>query len=228
MSMQDFFESTSGQLITTLVLIVMFGGVLISGKGKKSTTTTMVVSALLVAISIVLNQLTLFQMPQGGSVSVLGMLPIVVCAYFFGTRRAVMCGMCVGLLDLILKPYVVHPVQMLLDYPFAFGAIGFAGLIFMMKKDGFIPAYLVGVAGRFILSSISGFIFFGMYAPEGMNPIIYSIVYQFTYLAPEAAITVVVLLIPAVRKAFVRIKHDLDAQAAGRTVKADTTAPSGK
>ena len=216
MSMQDFFESTSGQLITTLVLIVMFGGVLISGKGKKSTTTTMVVSALLVALSIVLNQLTLFQMPQGGSVSVLGMLPIVVCAYFFGTRRAVMCGMCVGLLDLILKPYVVHP--------FAFGAIGFAGLIFMMKKDGFIPAYLVGVAGRFILSSISGFIFFGMYAPEGMNPIIYSIVYQFTYLAPEAAITVVVLLIPAVRKAFVRIKHDLDAQAAGRTITADTGA----
>lgn len=213
MSMQEFFESLTGQIITLVVLLIMFGGVLISGKGKKNTTTTMVVSALLVALSIALNQITLFQMPQGGSVSVLGMLPIVICAYLFGTRRAVMCGMCVGLLDLILKPYVVHPVQLLLDYPFAFGAIGFAGIIFAMKKEGFIPAYLVGALGRLIMAVLSGVIFFGMYAPEGMNPFIYSLGYNASYIGAESAITCIVLAIPAVRNALKRIKHELDVQA---------------
>ena len=223
MSMQDFFDSLTGQIITLLVLLVMFGGVLVSGKGRKNTTTTMVVSALLVALSIALNQITLFQMPQGGSVSVLGMLPIVVCAYLFGTRRAVMCGMCVGLLDLILKPYVVHPVQLLLDYPFAFGAIGFAGIIFMLKKEAFIPAYLVGAFGRLVMAVLSGVIFFGAYAPEGMNPFVYSLGYNFSYIAAEAAITCIVIAIPAVRKALIRIKRELDIQSQLVKVKTDET-----
>ena len=140
--LQGFFESTTGQIISVAVLVILFAGVLLSGKKQKTNTKTMVVSALLVGLSIVLTRITIWSLPQGGSVSLFGMLPIVICAYFFGTRRAVMCGMCVGMIDLISKPYVIHPIQLLLDYPLAFGAIGFAGLIFMAKKDGLIPAYL--------------------------------------------------------------------------------------
>ena len=138
--LQGFFESTTGQIISVAVLVILFAGVLLSGKKQKTNTKTMVVSALLVGLSIVLTRITIYSLPQGGSVSLFGMLPIVICAYFFGTRRAVMCGMCVGMIDLIFKPYVIHPIQLLLDYPLAFGAIGFAGLIFMAKKDGLIPA----------------------------------------------------------------------------------------
>ena len=149
--LQGFFESTTGQIISVAVLVILFAGVLLSGKKQKTNTKTMVVSALLVGLSIVLTRITIYSLPQGGSVSLFGMLPIVICAYFFGTRRAVMCGMCVGMIDLIFKPYVIHPIQLLLDYPLAFGAIGFAGLIFMAKKDGLIPAYLFGVLCRYAL-----------------------------------------------------------------------------
>lgn len=209
-NMQGFFESTTGQVVSVIVLIILFAGVLIGGKGKKISTKSLVTSALLVALSIVLNQITFFQMPQGGSVSPFAMLPIVLCAYYFGTRRGVMCGMCVGMIDLIFKPYVIHPVQLLLDYPLAFGAIGFAGLIFKMKKDGLIPAYLFGVFCRYICAVLSGVIFFGAYAPEGFNALTWSLWYNLTYLAIEALITVIILAIPSVRRAFIRLKTDLE------------------
>ena len=207
--LQGFFESTTGQIISVAVLVILFAGVLLSGKKQKTSTKTMVVSALLVGLSIVLTRITIYSLPQGGSVSLFGMLPIVICAYFFGTRRAVMCGMCVGMIDLIFKPYVIHPLQLLLDYPLAFGAIGFAGLIFMAKKDGLIPAYLFGVLCRYICAVISGVVFFGAYAPEGFSALTWSLWYNVLYLAIEAAGTVVLLLIPSVRYSLKRIKTEL-------------------
>ena len=207
--LQGFFESTTGQIISVAVLVILFAGVLLSGKKQKTNTKTMVVSALLVGLSIVLTRITIYSLPQGGSVSLFGMLPIVICAYFFGTRRAVMCGMCVGMIDLIFKPFVIHPIQLLLDYPLAFGAIGFAGLIFMAKKDGLIPAYLFGVLCRYICAVISGVVFFGAYAPEGFSALTWSLWYNVLYLAIEAAGTVVLLLIPSVRYSLKRIKTEL-------------------
>lgn len=207
--LQGFFESTTGQIISVAVLVILFAGVLLSGKKQKTNTKTMVVSALLVGLSIVLTRITIYSLPQGGSVSLFGMLPIVICAYFFGTRRAVMCGMCVGMIDLIFKPYVIHPIQLLLDYPLAFGAIGFAGLIFMAKKDELIPAYLFGVLCRYICAVISGVVFFGAYAPEGFSALTWSLWYNVLYLAIEAAGTVVLLLIPSVRYSLKRIKTEL-------------------
>ncbi len=207
--LQGFFESTTGQIISVAVLVILFAGVLLAGKKQKTNTKTMVVSALLVGLSIVLTRITIYSLPQGGSVSLFGMLPIVICAYFFGTRRAVMCGMCVGMIDLIFKPYVIHPIQLLLDYPLAFGAIGFAGLIFMAKKDGLIPAYLFGVLCRYICAVISGVVFFGAYAPEGFSALTWSLWYNVLYLAIEAAGTVVLLLIPSVRYSLKRIKTEL-------------------
>ena len=207
--LQGFFESTTGQIISVAVLVILFAGVLLSGKKQKTNTKTMVVSALLVGLSIVLTRITIWSLPQGGSVSLFGMLPIVICAYFFGTRRAVMCGMCVGMIDLIFKPYVIHPIQLLLDYPLAFGAIGFAGLIFMAKKDGLIPAYLFGVLCRYICAVISGVVFFGAYAPEGFSALTWSLWYNVVYLAIEAAGTVILLLIPSVRHSLKRIKTEL-------------------
>ena len=207
--LQGFFESPTGQIISVAVLVILFAGVLLSGKKQKTGTKTMVVSALLVGLSIVLTRITIWSLPQGGSVSLFGMLPIVICAYFFGTRRAVMCGMCVGMIDLIFKPYVIHPIQLLLDYPLAFGAIGFAGLIFMAKKDGLIPAYLFGVLCRYICAVISGVVFFGAYAPEGFSALTWSLWYNVLYLAIEAAGTVILLLIPSVRHSLKRIKTEL-------------------
>ena len=55
-------------------------GILYSGKGKKTDTKILVISAMLVALAVVLNQIKLFTMPQGGSVSPFTMVPIVLIA----------------------------------------------------------------------------------------------------------------------------------------------------
>jgi probable proton-coupled thiamine transporter YuaJ len=203
--LQGFFESTLGQISVVAVIILLFFGILISGRKKKPDTKAMVTSAILVAMSIALNQITLFQMPQGGSVTAFSMLPIVVCAYLYGVRRGMMAGMCVGLLNLIFNPYVIHPLQMLLDYPLAFGALALAGIM-RNKKYGLISGYIIGVLGRYFCSVLSGVIFFGEYAQEGFNSLSWSLYYNITYLGVEGIATLIVLGIPAVRKAIEQFK----------------------
>jgi thiamine transporter len=203
--LQSFFESTAGQVSTLIVIVLLFVGILASGRGKKADTKAMVTSAILVALAIALNQLVLFRMPQGGSITAFSMLPIVVCAYFYGVRRGLMAGMCVGLIDLIFNPYVIHPIQMLLDYPLAYGALAFAGLM-RARKFGLITGYAVGVLCRYLCAVLSGIIFFGQYAPEGFNAFTWSIYYNITYLGVEGAVTVAILCIPAVRNSIDHLK----------------------
>lgn len=203
--LQGFFESTAGQVSTLIVIVLLFVGILISGRGKKADTKAMVTSAVLVALAIALNQVILFRMPQGGSITAFSMLPIVVCAYFFGVRRGLMAGMCVGLIDLIFNPYVIHPIQMLLDYPLAYGALAFAGLM-RTKKFGLISGYIIGVLCRYFCAVLSGVIFFGQFAPEGFNAFTWSIYYNITYLGIEGVMTVIVLCIPAVRNTIEHLK----------------------
>ena len=82
----------------------------------------------------------------------------------------------------------------------------FAGL-FENKPHGLISGYLIGVCGRYICSFVSGYIFFGAYAPEGWNPLIYSMVYQFFYIGIEAIITVAVLMIPSVKNTLAKLRE---------------------
>ncbi len=208
-NLQGFFESTAGQISTVIVIVLLFLGILISERGKKADTKAMVTSAVLVALAIALNQIILFRMPQGGSITAFSMLPIVVCAYFYGVRRGMMAGMCVGLIDLIFNPYVIHPIQMFLDYPLAFGALAFAGLM-RTRKFGLISGYVVGLFARYLCAVLSGIIFFGQYAPEGFNAVTWSIYYNVTYLGVEGVLTVIVLCIPAVRKAIDHLKTQID------------------
>ncbi len=201
MNLQDFFESPEGQIAVTGAIVVIFLLILFSGKSKKMDTRALAFSALLVGLSIILNQIILFRMPQGGSITAFSMVPIVLCAYFFGVRRGLMAGMCVGLITLIFNPYVIHPVQLLLDYPLAFGALALGG-VFASKKHGLMKGYLMGVFCRYLCAVLSGIIFFGAYAPEGFDSVTWSIWYNLAYLGVEAVITAILLAIPKVRRMF--------------------------
>ena len=53
---------------------------------------------------------------------------------------------------------------------------------------------------------LSGYIFFAAYAPEGMNPFLYTLGYNATYIVPEAIATVVILSLPPVAKAIAQVK----------------------
>ena len=206
--MQAFFESTTGKISVVVVVLIFLMLISMGGKEKKTDVRALTVSALLIALSVVLGFIKIFEMPQGGAVTLFSILPIAVCAYLLGTRRGIMAGFCVGLINLILGPYVIHPVQLLMDYPIAFGAVGLAGIT-RNAKNGLTWGYLIGILGRYICAVLSGVIFFGEYAPEGFNAWEWSLWYNFTYLAAEGVLTVIVINIPAVKNMFVRLRAQL-------------------
>ncbi|MBR0374806.1 MAG: energy-coupled thiamine transporter ThiT [Mogibacterium sp.] len=208
--LQGFFESTAGVVTTIVVIVVLL--LLIMRGGSKDTKKTdikaLTVSALMIALSTILGNVKIFEMPQGGSVTLLSILPIVFVAYLYGTRRGVIAGFCVGLLNLIFGPYIIHPIQLLMDYPIPYGALGLAGLC-RNSKLGLTKGFIVGVIARGICHTLSGVIFFASYAPEGMNPWVYSAGYNFSFLAVEAVITLIIINIPPVRKALENIKNSV-------------------
>ena len=207
--MQAFFDSTTGKITVIVVIFILLLLIAMNGRGEKKTDIrALTVSSLMIALATVLGMVKLFSMPQGGSVTLLSILPIAVCGYLLGTRRGIMAGFCVGLINLIFGPYVIHPIQLLMDYPIAFGAVGLAGLT-RNGKNGLTTGYLIGLAARYVCAVLSGVIFFGEYAPEGFNAWTWSLWYNFTYLAVEGLITVIVINIPAVKNMFQNFKAQL-------------------
>ncbi|MFH0849265.1 MAG: energy-coupled thiamine transporter ThiT [archaeon] len=142
-----------------------------------------------VALAYVLNLIVLFRLPQGGSVTAVSMVPILWLALRRGAKIGILTGVVFGLVDLFPQPFIVHPVQFLLDYPLAFGALGLAGLV----RGHPIFGVVVGIGGRFVCHFLSGIIFFATYAPEGMTPVIYSAVYNGSYLVVEVAFSIIVM-----------------------------------
>ena len=161
-----------------------------------------------IALAFVLSFVKLFSAPLGGSVTLCSMIFICIIGYMLGWKYSLTAALAYGILQFIQKPEIYAPLQVVIDYGCAFTALGLSGF-FKDKKYGLITGYLAGVTGRFIFSTLSGFVFFAEYAPEGWNPIIYSACYNGAYIYIEAVITLVVLAIPATRAAIDRVKKSL-------------------
>ena len=165
----------------------------------------LVFSALAIALAVVCSFIKLIPMPMGGSVTLLSMLFVSLIGYWFGAKYGIVTGAAFGLLQFIINPYMLSVPQVLLDYPLAFGALGFSGF-FKNHRYGLRIGYVTAVFGRFIFSTLSGVIFFASYAPEGMNPWIYSIGYQGSYLGAEAILTLAIISLPPVTRALKIVK----------------------
>jgi thiamine transporter len=134
-------------------------------------------------------------MPESGSIN-LGMLPIFWLAIRRGPKIGIFAGAVFGFVDIIVSPSsIVNPVQFILDYPLAFACLGFAGFFRKFTRVGPAIGVIVGGFGRFLCHFVSGYIFFSMYAPEGMNPLLYSAVYNATYMLPAIAICTVIIIV---------------------------------
>ena len=145
--------------------------------------------AVFVALASVLSYIKLFSLPQGGSVTLASMVPILWLALRRGPKVGLFAATVYGVVQFALGPYIYHPAQVLLDYPIAFGLLGLAGFF---QKRPFIGV-TVGIIGRFVAHFLSGVIFFASYAPEGMNPAVYSAVYNGGYLLVELVISIYVI-----------------------------------
>ena len=162
-------------------------------------------AALCIALSFILDCITLFRMPQGGGVNPAAMLPIMFFAWTFGTVPGITAGVVHGLLGMIAGAYVIHPLQFLLDYIFPFAMLGLAGLF--KGQKGFIWGMLLACFMRFVMHFLSGYVYFGSYAPEGQSPFMYSLIYNGSYMLPNTIICIVVYLIPPVGRMLDKLRH---------------------
>jgi len=138
-----------------------------------------------VALSTALSFIKLFSLPQGGSVTAGSMVPVLWLSLRRGGKIGLFACVVYGLVQLFVEPFIVHPVQVLLDYPLAFGALGLAGFF---KNRPFLGVN-IGIAGRFVAHFVSGVVYFAEFAGE-MNPIIYSVIYNGSYLLPELVVSI--------------------------------------
>jgi len=198
----------TGYTVIILIMLLLLSAACYftsSAHPVKNGTKKLVFAAMAMALAYVTSMIKLLHMPMGGSISLFSMLFITLIGYWYGLKTGLTAAIAYGLLQMVIDPYIVSVPQLLCDYVLAFGALGLSGL-FHNAKGGLIKGYIVGVIGRFVFAFLSGFIFFGDYAPEGMNPAIYSFLYNGAYIFAEAALTIVVLAIPAVAKGLIKVK----------------------
>ncbi|MEM3696877.1 MAG: energy-coupled thiamine transporter ThiT [Candidatus Bathyarchaeia archaeon] len=167
--------------------------------GKTASETKVLTEGIVVvALSIILKDVLppIYHLPQGGSVSAAGMVPLLWFSLRRGLRAGLEASTVYGLIHMALPgSYIVDPIQALLDYPIAFAALGLAGIF---KKYPLIGVG-VGITGRFLAHFASGVWFFWEYAGE-MHPVLYSAIYNGSYLIIELIISEIIIFILAKRR----------------------------
>ena len=159
-------------------------------------------SAIMIALATVLSVFKLAELPYGGSITLASMLPIAVLAYRHGTLRGLGAGLVYGVIQQLLGlknlSYFTTPQSIiaiiLLDYAVAFMVIGLAG-IFRKAVRRQSTAMLLGTALacllRYICHVISGATVWAGLSIPTEAALVYSFIYNATYMIPE---TIVLLL----------------------------------
>ncbi|HEY3248663.1 MAG TPA: energy-coupled thiamine transporter ThiT [bacterium] len=151
----------------------------------------LVETAVALALSGVLHAFKVYQMPQGGSITLGSMVPIFYIALRWGGGWGILTGVLASGIIYLTEPVFVHPLQVILDYPIAFGVLGVAGFFRTQPVFGII----VGGVGRFAAHFLSGVVYFASYAPKGVSPVAYSAAYNASYMVPELLFSIILTII---------------------------------
>lgn len=209
---EDVFQLTTAGILTVVVLMVALIALALilqpkEIRNKAFTTRQLVFSAVAMALATVTSMLKIFELPLGGSVTLLSMLFIVLIGYWYGPKAGLMTGFAYGLLQFVLDPVFYTIPQMIVDYPLAFGALGVSGFFFQ-KKHGLQIGYIAGITARFVFAWLSGVLFFASYAEgTGMSAPVYSMAYNGSYIFAEGIITLILISLPPVAKALGQVKR---------------------
>lgn len=141
-----------------------------------------VAAGMAIALSVVLHFFRLIALPNGGSVTLASVLPIWIMARRYGLRAGLITGASTGCVLFVLKPVVVNPLQVLVDYPLAWGSVGLAGLTPFP-----ILGALLSTVARFGIQVASGLTFYAHTFPKALDPMVFSLLYNL-YLVPDMVI----------------------------------------
>lgn len=177
---------------------------------------TLTECAVMLALSVALSFVKLFEMPMGGSVTLASMLPVMVVAIRHGWRWGLPTAFLYAGFQLLqaylagnVFVYCETPATMMIcilfDYVLPFTLIGFAGIfrrlsLGKIQNFGIYLGIFAVTAVRFGCHFISGVAIWGQWA-EGMSPTLYSFLYNGSFLLPELLITLFVAVLLFEQKA---------------------------
>lgn len=207
--------STVGMIVSAVVIMALLVAVyFLGGKKDVNNTRALVYGAVAVALSFALSYARLFKLPQGGSVTFASLLPLMIYCMMFGTRRGLLVCLIYGTLQALQDPYIIHPMQFLLDYPLAFGLIGVSGIfveknLFKNKIVGFVLGAVLAVGLRYACHVCSGVFAFADYfywdselMSKYDSAAIYSLAYN-SFALVDMAIAIVAGSLMLISKSFV-------------------------
>nr|MBO4517453.1 energy-coupled thiamine transporter ThiT [Clostridia bacterium] len=208
----------SAILIAAIAVPTFFFG---KDKGTASTTKSISFAGVSIALSFALSYIKLFSLPQGGSITLASMLPLIIYAYMFGARKGVFAGVIYGVLQCLQSPQIYQPMQVLLDYPIAFGALGIAGIVKNLKFlkvpiAKFVFGASLACIARYAAHFLSGYYVFSSWAMEGYTALTWSLVYNL-YVIAELAIVLVVGCIMFASKGIARQIDDINPESNSET-----------
>lgn len=170
----------------------------------------LVFSAMALALGFIMSYIKIVHMPWGGSITLCSMLFITLIGYWYGPKIGLTAGFAYGILQFVQGGggYILSPLQACMDYILAFAALGLSGF-FYKKANGLIKGYLFAIFVRGLFHSIGGYLYWMDYMPENFPTSlasIYPIAYNYAYILAEGIITIVILMLPPVKQAMIRIK----------------------
>jgi thiamine transporter len=153
-------------------------------------------TAMMIALALIFEIFSTFvlPLPQGGNVSVVA-IPLIILGYYYGAPTAMVGGVIVGVSQgLFVPPFVINPFQYLLDYVFPFAFMGMATVFIKLspKQENIMLSLgiLLSLTLRYVSHVISGTLFFAEFAGDQI-PIIYSLIYNITFIGPTLIITLI-------------------------------------
>lgn len=183
---------SAAALIAVIAVVAVFTGRSFkNGYDSKS----IAYAAVCIAASFALSYIKFFQMPQGGSITLVSLLPLMIYSYMFGVKKGVAAGAVYGVLQAVQDPWIIHPAQFFLDYPIAFAAAGLAGIFARLKQLEKLPQvqFALGAVAatvlRFASHVLAGVFAFSEYSTLD-NVWAYSMAYN-SFVFVDIAITVV-------------------------------------
>ena len=165
-------------------------------------TKTLVECALMVALSTILSFITIYKLPQGGDITAVSMMPLVLASFRHGPKWGLFTGFVYGVIQMMMgfenvmycATFGAMVLCVILDYLLAYSVMGLSCVFGRgLKKREWSVAAGVTVAGllRYLCSFLSGIIIWREYAPETMPVWLYSLGYNGSYMIPEIILTAV-------------------------------------
>ena len=148
-------------------------------------TRIMVECALMIALGTILANIKIYELPNGGSITLFSMVPFILVSFRHGVKWGLFTGFVNSLLQMLLGFYAppapgLLPLvgMILLDYVLAFSFLGLACVCVL----------------RFLCSFLSGVLIWGNLS-DGLPAWIYSLTYNGSYMLPEGIMTTIAVVL---------------------------------